>query len=121
MFTNSSRNSLLTEIQNNQHPRRKSTQRTSRLQKGIFSRDHLRVENQVIEKCREYRYLLSLTWSTTTKFYSVEIPEVFEAIREQGVDLVFFGTEFDPPAREACLAVARTGDELMGTVIDVLA
>ena len=49
--------------------------------RGFSTIDHLHAVNQLIEKCAEYKIPLA--------FDSVEIPDVIEALQEQGVDPVY--------------------------------
>ena len=58
--------------------------------RGFSTIDHLHAVNQLIEKCAEYKIPLVVGLVDYNKaFDSVEIPDVIEALHEQGVDPVY--------------------------------
>ena len=58
--------------------------------KGFSTTDHLHAVNQLIEKCAEYKIPLVVALVDYNKaFDSVEIPDVIEALQEQGVETVY--------------------------------
>jgi len=58
--------------------------------KGFSTMDHLHTTNQLIEKCTEYKIPLVASLIDYSKaFDSVEIPEVIEALKEQGIEEVY--------------------------------
>ena len=58
--------------------------------RGFSTIDHLHAVNQLIEKCAEYKIPLVVGLVDYNKaFDSVEIPDVIEALQEQGVDPVY--------------------------------
>jgi len=58
--------------------------------KGFSTTDHLHAVNQLIEKCAEYKIPLAIALVDYNKaFDSVEIPDVIEALQDQGVDPVY--------------------------------
>ena len=58
--------------------------------RGFSTIDHLHAVNQLIEKCAEYKIPLVVGLVDYNKaFDSVKIPDVIEALQEQGVDPVY--------------------------------